>query len=77
MKRIVLALIFANVTAASCFALNPQPLPPGELAVNSQPATPGITVFKHMKHFKFHTRGSQVMLNPQPLPPVAKIMMNQ
>jgi hypothetical protein len=64
MKRILLAMLFANLAVGSCFALNPQPLPPGIYAkamLNPQPLPPFVSPTV--------TTVNKVMLNPQPLPP--------
>ena len=67
MKRLVLALLFANLAVGSSFAFNPQPEPPGKVALNPQPEPPGITAKVLIK--KQLRAVNKVMLNPQPLPP--------
>lgn len=63
MKKIALAMAFANLFVGTSLAFNPQPDPPGrfsQLLPNTQ---------------QFNS-GGPVMLNPQPLPPGAKLMIN-
>ena len=67
MKRLLLALLFANLAVGSSFAFNPQPEPPGNVALNPQPEPPGITAKVLIK--KQLRAVNRVMLNPQPLPP--------
>ena len=67
MKRLLLALLFANLAVGSSFAFNPQPDPPGKVALNPQPEPPGITA--KVGSNKLLPAVNKVMLNPQPLPP--------
>ena len=67
MKRLLLALLFANLAVGSSFAFNPQPDPPGKVALNPQPEPPGVTAKVLSK--KQMRAVNKVMLNPQPLPP--------
>ena len=67
MKRLVLALLFANLAVGSSFAFNPQPDPPAKFALNPQPEPPGVT--SKMLSKKQMRAVNKVMLNPQPLPP--------
>ena len=67
MKRLLLALLFANLAVGSSFAFNPQPDPPGKVALNPQPEPPGVT--SKMLSKKQMRAVNKVMLNPQPLPP--------
>ena len=68
MKRMILALIFANLAARACLAFNPQPDPPGKYHSNVQNSIQGAINAQHS--------GLAVMLNPQPLPPAGAQILN-
>ena len=67
MKALLLALLFANLAVGSSFAFDPQPDPPGKVALNPQPEPPGIAA--KMMGNKVLPAVQKVMLNAQPLPP--------
>ena len=68
MKRMILALIFANLAATACLAFNPQPDPPGKYHSNVQNSIQGV--------INGQRSGSAVMLNPQPLQPAGAPIFN-
>ncbi len=68
MKRMILALIFANLAATACWAFNPQPEPPGKYHLNAQNSIQGA--------INTQRSGSAVTLNPQPLPPAGAQILN-